>query len=146
MGWVLSGAMVGPAIGPVIGGLLAEYLGWRSILWFLTILAGCFLVPFVAAFPETGRNVVGNGSIPSQPWHKSFSDLKASRQKLKDLTPEQRTRVRASDEKTREALASKRELRIPNPLNALRIICQPDAAVLLAFNSIKFGSVLRHLR
>jgi multidrug resistance protein len=140
MGWVLSGAMVGPAIGPVIGGLLAEYLGWRSIFWFLVILAGCFLVPFVTAFPETGRNVVGNGSIPSQSWNKSFFDLQAKRQKLKGLTPEQRTRMRESDEEARERLASKRELRIPNPLNALRIICQPDAAVLLAFNSINFAA------
>lgn len=140
MGWVLSGAMVGPAIGPVIGGLLAEYLGWRSIFWFLTILTGCFLVPFGTALPETGRNVVGDGSIPPQPWNKSFFDLKVRRQRLKGLDPAEHTRVRQADEDARTALASKRQLHIPNPLNALRIICQPDAAVLLAFNSINFAA------
>jgi multidrug resistance protein len=66
MGLVTLGPMVGPAIGPVLGGVLAQFLGWRSIFWFLAILAGVFMVPFVLAFPETARNVVGDGSIPPQ--------------------------------------------------------------------------------
>lgn len=32
----------------------AQFLGWRAIFWFLTILAVAFLVPFVILFPETG--------------------------------------------------------------------------------------------
>jgi MFS family permease len=50
--------MMGPAIGPVIGGILAQFLGWRSIFWFLVIVAGCFLVSFALTVPETGRNLV----------------------------------------------------------------------------------------
>lgn len=64
MGFATAGAMVGPALGPVLGGILAEFLGWRAIFWFLTIMAGVYLIPFAITFPETGRNVVGNGSIP----------------------------------------------------------------------------------
>jgi MFS family permease len=94
----------------------------------------------VAAFPETGHNVVGNGSLPPQPWNKSVFDLKVGRQKLKGLDPAECAQVRQADEDAREALASKRELHVPNPLNALRIICQPDAAALLAFNSINFAA------
>lgn len=32
----------------------AQFLGWRAIFWFLTIIAVIFLVPFVMFFPETG--------------------------------------------------------------------------------------------
>ena len=32
----------------------AQFLGWRAIFWFLTIMAVVFLVPFVMFFPETG--------------------------------------------------------------------------------------------
>jgi MFS family permease len=66
MGIVGAGTMMGPALGPVIGGILAQFLGWRSIFWFLVIIAGCFLIPFMLTVPETGRNVVGNGSVPPQ--------------------------------------------------------------------------------
>jgi multidrug resistance protein len=69
MGIVGAGTMMGPAVGPVIGGILSQFLGWRSIFWFLVILAGCFLVPFALTVPETGRNVVGNGSVPPQGWN-----------------------------------------------------------------------------
>jgi hypothetical protein len=97
----------------------------------------------VAAFPETGHNVVGNGSLPPQPWNKSVFDLKVGRQKLKGLDPAECAQVRQADEDAREALASKRELHVPNPLNALRIICQPDAAALLAFNSMFHGTAVQ---
>ena len=60
--------MIGPAIGPVLGGVLSYTLGWRSIFWFLTIMAGVYMVPFLIAFPETGRNVVGAGGRGPPRW------------------------------------------------------------------------------
>ena len=30
--------MIGPAIAPILGAILTDYLGWRSIFWFLNIL------------------------------------------------------------------------------------------------------------
>jgi len=66
MGLVTSGTAMGTAVGPVLGGLLSHFLGWRSIFWFLAILVGVYMVPLVLAFPETGRNIVGNGSITPQ--------------------------------------------------------------------------------
>jgi MFS-type transporter involved in bile tolerance (Atg22 family) len=66
MGWVTSGTAVGTAVGPIIGGLLSHYLGWQSIFWFLAIVVSVYMVPLVLSFPETARNVVGNGSTRPQ--------------------------------------------------------------------------------
>ena len=71
MGIAQFGAMAAPAIAPVVGGIISLFLGWRWIFWFLTILAVAYLIPFIIIFPETGRNVVGNGSIPPQGWNMS---------------------------------------------------------------------------
>ena len=55
MGFVTAGSLLGPAVGPVIGGILAQFLGWRAIFWFLVIFGAAFLVVFVIFFPETGE-------------------------------------------------------------------------------------------
>ncbi|KAI1137233.1 MFS general substrate transporter [Hypoxylon sp. FL0543] len=54
---------LGPSLGPVIGGAIAEYLGWRSIFWFLAACALVNLFILLLFFPETCRKVVGDGSI-----------------------------------------------------------------------------------
>ncbi|KAF2019297.1 MFS general substrate transporter [Aaosphaeria arxii CBS 175.79] len=126
MGYVTSGPMVAPALAPVIGGLLAEYLGWRAIFWFLVIMTAVYLIVFFIAFPETARNVVGNGSIPPQGWNMSLLDYLKHR---KSSGQEQDAQVE---------LASKRKLRFPNPLGTLRVIKQKDAGLLLFYNSLVY--------
>ncbi|KAK0440244.1 major facilitator superfamily domain-containing protein [Armillaria borealis] len=58
------------------GGLLAQYLGWRSIFWFLTIFSAVLLALLFLFLPETLPCIVGDGSIrPSfiyRPWIKIF--------------------------------------------------------------------------
>lgn len=44
MGLVTSGLMIGPAVGPILGGIFAQFLGWRWIFWFLTIVS-CLSAP-----------------------------------------------------------------------------------------------------
>jgi len=63
IGPTAAGVMVAPALGPVIGGLLAKFLCWRSVFWFLVIVSGGYLVLFVIAMPETARKIVGDGSL-----------------------------------------------------------------------------------
>lgn len=64
--------MLGQGIGPVFGGILSEYLGFRSIFWFLTILSGFSLFSIFFFLPETLRTVAGNGTVPLhgiyKPW------------------------------------------------------------------------------
>lgn len=138
MGWATAGILIGPAIGPIIGGVLAQFLGWRSIFWFLVILAGVFLVPFIIFFPETGRNVVGDGSIPPQGWNMSVVNYLAARKAAKQAPSLARTISQQSVHSARAVLATKRKLRFPNPLHTLSIVCEKDMGLLLFYNSLVY--------
>lgn len=69
------GMTLGPAIGPTLGGLLTQFLGWRSVFWFMAIIAGILLLMILSVLRETCRAVVGNGSLPPQPWNKCALQL-----------------------------------------------------------------------
>lgn len=54
--------MFGQAIGPVFGGALSQYLGFRSIFWFLLGLAVAVTILLALVLPETLRKIAGDGS------------------------------------------------------------------------------------
>lgn len=132
--WVQMGTQLGPALGPVLGGILAQFLGWPSIFWFLLISGGLFLMIYIILIPETGRNVVGDGSLPPQGWNKSLINIWEDRKRRKDgLT---RTVSRQAKHEEAKKLAQSRHLRFPNPLRALRIIVEKDVSLVLLSLSI----------
>lgn len=133
MGWATSGPMIAPALAPVLGGIFAQFLGWRWIFWFLVILAGAFMVPFLIFFPETGRNVVGNGSIPPQGWNMSLLNYLSVRRQKQIAGIDQLTRT-----VSHQTLTMKRPLRIPNPLHTLAVILEKDVGLLLFYNSLVY--------
>ncbi|KAF6825837.1 major facilitator superfamily transporter [Colletotrichum plurivorum] len=51
------------AVGPVLGGLLANFLGFRSIFVFLLVLSALVTIVIVVFLPETMRSIAGNGSL-----------------------------------------------------------------------------------
>ncbi|MCJ1253733.1 hypothetical protein MMC24_001545 [Lignoscripta atroalba] len=136
-GWALSAPMIGPAIGPVLGGILTQFLGWRSIFWFLTIMSAVFIVPFLVSFPETGRNVVGNGSVPPQGWNMSLLDYLDSRRAARSDNELSRT-VSVQEKRAQAELASHRKLRWPNPLRTVHIILEKDVGMVLFYNAIVY--------
>ncbi|PLB47674.1 MFS general substrate transporter [Aspergillus steynii IBT 23096] len=79
--YVQMGWMVGPTFAPVIGGSLSQYLGWRSIFWFLTIFTSVVFITLLIFLPETSRNIVGNGSITAPRWNMSLLTYIQSRPK-----------------------------------------------------------------
>ncbi|KAL7931206.1 major facilitator superfamily domain-containing protein [Trichoderma chlorosporum] len=131
MGAAQSGIMLGPAIGPILGGVLAQYLGWRSIFWFLTICGSVYIVVFAITVPETARKVVGNGSIPPTAWW--------SRSLLNEVA---RRKSTTKEEHNCKAFPQPRpcKLRFPNPLKTLLIISEKDCAVTLFYNAIIYTS------
>jgi MFS family permease len=64
--------MLGQGVGPVFGGVLSQYLGYRSIFWFLTILAAISLFSIMCFLPETLRSIAGNGTVHLQGLHKPY--------------------------------------------------------------------------
>ncbi|KAL2262074.1 hypothetical protein VTK26DRAFT_2536 [Humicola hyalothermophila] len=122
MGIVGAGINVGPALSPVLGGVLAEYLAWRAIFWFCLIYAAAWLIPYILAIPETCRNVVGNGSVPPPRWNMTIVELiRCRRQGGRADTPVDDT---------------KRKLRLPNPINALKVVFEKEMAMLLLYNTM----------
>lgn len=51
------------AAGPVIGGVLANFLGFRSIFVFLLILSSITVLAIAVFLPETLRSIAGDGSL-----------------------------------------------------------------------------------
>ena len=64
---VQASIMFAPALAPVLGGILTQYLGWRSTFWFLTIAAGVFLVIYLPLVPEVSHNPRPHIRSPSSP-------------------------------------------------------------------------------
>ena len=135
MGYAQFGLMTGPALAPVLGGVISQFLGWRAIFWFLTIATVVYLIPFGIAFPETGRNVVGNGSIAPQGWNLSVLNyIKLHREK--DRGEISQTQPRQEKKAAQAELARGRTLRWPNPMKTLHIIAEKDVSTILLYNSL----------
>ncbi|KAI1383671.1 MFS general substrate transporter [Hypoxylon trugodes] len=119
MGIVGAGLTIGPAVGPIIGGLLSQYLGWPSIFWFLCIVSIVWMVPYILAVPETGRKVVGNGSIPPRGWNMTLLDYLRFRRQARN----------------RPSSHTQQKLRFPNPFHTLAVIGNKDMAMVLFYNA-----------
>lgn len=55
--------MMGQSIGPVFGEIITQFLGFRSIFWFLFSLGSITLLLILFLLPETLRSVAGNGTL-----------------------------------------------------------------------------------
>jgi multidrug resistance protein len=134
LGPAAAGIMLAPAIGPTIGGLLAQYLGWRSIFWFLAIISGGYLVVYALFMPETSRKVVGDGSIPPMEWWvMSPYQFWSARREKRSAVREGRSSEIDEKEKEGQELAKKRKFQFPNPLTSVVILREKDACIVICF-------------
>lgn len=136
MGYATAGLLFGPAFGPTIGGLFAQFLGWRWTFWFLVIFTGVLLVVFILLFPETCRNVVGNGSIPAKGVNRSIiGHLSQKRWAEQNGTPS------SADDST-ELNRGRKRASFPNPLRTLRILADPESCAILLYNGFFFTGMM----
>ncbi|KAI9726409.1 MAG: hypothetical protein M1834_009037 [Cirrosporium novae-zelandiae] len=131
IGYTAIGSVLGPSLSPVVGGLLSQYLGWKSIFWFLAIFGGVLFLIFLAFLPETCRKVVGDGSIPPPKY--SYSLIYYWDEKKRKEAGE------AIDYSQREALDRDNHIRFPNPIKTLVLIGEKDTATLLLFGGVMYA-------
>lgn len=132
IGYTSLPIILAPSLGPVIGGVLAQYLGWRSIFWFLTIFAAITLILIMAFMPETCRHIVGDGSKPASAIYSSGYRLiqQVKRTKSKE----------SSDVETQTAVVeSKPTFKGFNILGSIMLLMQKETAILLWSSSIVFA-------
>jgi multidrug resistance protein len=128
LGYVSLGGVVGVSLGATVGGVLSDFLGWRSIFWFLVICAGVVVVLICLFLPETARSVVGNGSVKPAAWDLSLWDLLPSTK-----------RRRAATGAPQQSSGSPNRGRFVNPFTTLKICADKEAGVVLFANGIVFA-------
>ena len=131
IGFMSVGTVLGPSLSPILGGILSQYLGWKSIFWFLAIFGGVTFILFLVFFPETCRNVVGDGSVPPAGYNQSLISFMNQRKMTKAGHP--------PDYEERDALARARHVHFPNPLSTLRIIAEKETALILFYSSLVYA-------
>ncbi|KAK4144463.1 major facilitator superfamily domain-containing protein [Dichotomopilus funicola] len=128
MGYVSLGGVVGVSLGAVVGGILSDFLGWRSIFWFLVICAGVVVLLIALFLPETARAVVGNGSSEPVEWNLSLWDLLPSTK-----------RRRASELAAHGSAGIAKSRSFVNPFLTLKICADKEAGIVLLANGIIFA-------
>jgi MFS family permease len=131
IGFMSVGTVLGPSLSPILGGILSQYLGWKSIFWFLAIFGGVTFVLFLVFFPETCRKVVGDGSVPPAGYNQSLISYLNQRKMTKAGHP--------PNYEEREALAKARHVHFPNPLSTFRIIADKETALILFYSSLVYA-------
>ncbi|KAG5746788.1 hypothetical protein H9Q72_003859 [Fusarium xylarioides] len=127
-------SVLGPSLGPIIGGVLAEFLGWRSIFWFLAIFAGVAIVLLALFYPETCREIVGDGSIKAPLMYRSVWQILVSRRKRSESEKNGLSR-----QGSRASTVKKFKFKFPNVLDSILMLFEKETGFLLGFSSICFA-------
>ncbi|AEO68573.1 uncharacterized protein THITE_2118141 [Thermothielavioides terrestris NRRL 8126] len=127
---VQASIMFAPALATTLGGILSQFLGWRSTFWFLVITAGVFLIIYVPLVPETARNIVGNGSIPPPALNASLMSQRYWRKRRRNH------QAHAEQEPLPEPKKLPLKVPIPNIFAAVVIVLEKDVGPMMLFMSL----------
>ncbi|KXL50346.1 hypothetical protein M433DRAFT_74480 [Acidomyces richmondensis BFW] len=137
MGYTTAGLLFGPAFGPTIGGLLCQYLGWRSTFWFLAIFTAVLLIMFTFFFPETCRNVVGNGSTPAKGLNQSVLGYLQHRRHVRESVS-----ILGDDRSSTNLVRRQKKKTFPKPWRTLKILTQKESGMILFYNGLFFTGMM----
>ncbi|BCR97120.1 uncharacterized protein AKAW2_30439A [Aspergillus luchuensis] len=124
MGLITTGLMTALSLGPILGGILVQWLGWRSIFWFLLILSGSYLLVYIITMPETSRKVVTDEHrVPRSWWSKSLVQQFTSRRHDPPTSNVPAHRVQEQSSTTKKPGF--------NPLRSLKIFRDKAASIVI---------------
>lgn len=132
IGFTVIPTVLAPSLGPVLGGVLSQYLGWRSIFWFLAICAVITLILLVVFLPETCRHIVGDGSITPPPAYRSLLQMFLLRKKMRAAEIDGAAEATAAAE-------SKFKFKPPNVLESVKLLFRRGSGLLLWCSSLVFA-------
>ncbi|PKY02810.1 putative MFS multidrug transporter [Aspergillus campestris IBT 28561] len=121
LAYITLGPNIGSAVGPIVGGVLTQFLGWRSIFWLLAIFAALLAILVICFLRETCRALVGNGSIPPAPYNRTLFDI------IRPWTPH-------TPEKIEETTLTTFKRR-PSVLDALKILFDLESCFIILYNT-----------
>lgn len=113
---------IAPSLGPVIGGSITQQLGWRWVFWFLVILTISHFLIMLLVFPETQRNIVGDGSGKVRGVYWSFFSL-----------------LQSSKLRRNRAEVVKPKRRWPNPFACLPILANKDSLIVILIYAVTYS-------
>lgn len=113
---------IAPSLGPVMGGSITEQLGWRWVFWFLVILTSSHLLAMIMFFPETQRNIVGNGSGRVRGVYWSFFSL-----------------LQSNEVKNNRTKVIKPKRHYPNPVACLPILAHKDSLMVILIYAVTYS-------
>lgn len=117
--------MLGQAVGPVLGGIITQYLGFRAIFWFLTIVGGVSLLTIIFFLPETLRSIAGNGTIRLTGIHKPLIYMICGQPDVKNTETDD--------------VKPKSKVKVSTVLAPLRFLAEKDVFITLFFGSIVYS-------
>ncbi|KAK2601480.1 hypothetical protein N8I77_010928 [Diaporthe amygdali] len=126
-----TATVLGPAVAPVLGGVLTQYLGWRSVFVFLIIVAGAVLGVILLFYPETSRQIVGNGSQTPQPWNVPAWQLATRAVGKKKNSQQQPEEPKA---------AVSRGTKLSNPLRSLLLLFDKHTGFILFYTGLAYAA------
>ncbi|CAN8102784.1 unnamed protein product [Discula destructiva] len=132
--------VLAPSLGPVLGGILAQYLGWRSIFWFLLIIAAVTFAAMLMFFPETCRKIVGDGSIRPHPAYRTlWQMIKDHRRKRKAKQAGDADELHRALSATSSKMRPKLKVNFGNPFDSVTLLFEPVLGLLLVYSAVVFA-------
>ncbi|RMY99174.1 hypothetical protein D0860_08359 [Hortaea werneckii] len=102
------------------------------------IFSGVLLVIFGLFFPETCRNVVGNGSVPAKGINQSLlgylQQRRHARQAARDGDDDQQS--------VHSSVHQKKKVPFPNPLATLKLLGDKETCIVLLYNGLFFTGMM----
>ncbi|KAF4550362.1 MFS-type transporter-like protein 65 [Elsinoe fawcettii] len=143
MGYFYLGPLCGPLLAPILGGILTQFLGWRSALWSQAILGVILWVLILLCLPETLRN---RKSIKAQAEADALAALPSGADPEKGGSAPVRPTLTRSSTRQSAAIQAKKYTKMfqrcfIDPLKIILHLRRPPVALTVFYASMTFASL-----